>query len=163
MTLDTERAPEALWLLSVHGIYQVSPVVVVDLDAGPNRGSIAIASVTDAGTLLHPTYKLGMQCFAYVGAASNTRTWKLPYLLADGTPDAKRLPKAIQCIVTSYRGANVSIPREACGEVMVLLAKAAKDLRRLPCQNASTATVYRNAHEFLEQWNLLSRVGCCSQ
>jgi len=162
LMLDTEQPPKALWLLSVHGIYQVPPVLAVDLAAGPRHDGIAIGSATDAG-LLHPKYKLGMHCFAYVGAANDTHTWKLPYLLADGTIDAKRLPKAIGCIVTSYRGANVVIPREACGEVMVLLATAAKGLRKLPCQNTSTALAYRSAHEFLEQLDLLSRVGCCNQ
>jgi hypothetical protein len=159
--LDTEQPPPALWLLSVRGIYQVPPVLAVDLDAGPRDDGIAIAGATDAGALVHPKYKRGMHCFAYVGAANDTRTWKLPYLLADGTIDVKRLPKAIQCIVSSYRGANVVIPREACGEVMVLLATAAKELRKLPCQNTATAAAYREAHTFLQQLDLLSRVGCC--
>jgi len=164
VALDAKQAPVALWLLSVHGIYQVPPpVAAADLDVAPACDGTAITSDSGEGSLQHPRYKLGMWCFAYVGAASDTRTWKLPYLLADGRPDSKRLPKAIQCIVTSYRGANVAIPRDACGDVMVLLAIAAKELRKLPCQNRSTAKAYRDAHEFLEQSNLLSRVGCCSQ
>jgi len=163
VALDSSQAPEALWLLSVHGIYQRPPVVAVDLDVALACNGTAIVNDTGTGALLHPKYKLGMRCFAYVGDAGDAHTWKLPYLLADGTPDAKRLPKAIQCIVTSYRGANVGIPRDASSDVMVLLAIAARELRKLPCQNPSTATAYRDAHEFLEQWNLLSRVGCCSQ
>ncbi|KAA8969507.1 hypothetical protein [Mycobacterium sp.] len=161
--LDTEQPPAALWLLSVHGIYQVPPAPVVDLDAGPHPDDSTIAGVTDTGALLHPKYKLAMHCFAYVGAANDTRTWKLPYLSADGAIDAQRLPKAIQCIVSSYRGAKVVIPREACGEVMVLLATAAKELRKLPCQNSATATAYREAHRFLQQLDLLPRVGCCAR
>lgn len=54
-----------------------------------------------------------------VGAANDTHTWKLPYLLADGiTPDAKRLPKAIQCNLSNYPGAQVDIPETDVGDVM---------------------------------------------
>lgn len=110
VTLDTEHAPEALWWISVHGIYRPCSFVAVDLDVAPRHDSTDL-SVSDADALLHPKYGLGMHCFAYVGVAHNTHTWKLPYLLVDGTPDAKRLPKAIQCILSNYRGARVDIPR----------------------------------------------------
>jgi hypothetical protein len=105
VTLDTDHAPEALWWVSVHGIYRPCSFVAADLDSGPHRDSRSLSEI-DGDALLHPKYALGMRCFAYVGAADNTRTWKLPYRLADGTPDVKRLPKAIQCILSNYRGAR---------------------------------------------------------
>lgn len=161
--LDGAQAPEDLWWLSVHGIYRPPPARPVGLDAGPDPGDPATVDLADDGALRHPKYKLPVECFAYVGAANDTHTWNLPYLLADGTPDTKRVPKAIQSIVADYRGETLAIPREASGEVMVRLAKAAKELRKLPCQNGSTAQVYRRAHAFLKQRNLLSRVGCCGE
>jgi hypothetical protein len=161
VTLDTDHAPEALWWVSVHGIYRPCSFVAADLDSGPHRDSSSL-SETDGDALVHPRYALGMRCFAYIGAADNTRTWKLPYRLADGTPDAKRLPKAIQCILSNYRGARVDIPRTSVADVLVRLGIAAATLRKMPCQNASTADVYHEAHQALEQLNRLSDVGCCS-
>ena len=162
VTLDTEEAPEELWWVSIHGIYRPCSGVVVGLDPVPSPDSTGM-SVTDAGAaLLHPKYKLTVRCFAYVGAADNTHTWKLPYLLADGTPDARRLPKAIQCILSNYRGAKVEIPRTAVGDVLVRLGSAAAMLRKMPCQTASAADAYVEAHQALEQLNRLADVGCCS-
>ena len=162
VTLDTEEAPEELWWVSIHGIYRPCSGVVVGLDPVPSPDSTGV-SVTDAGAaLLHPKYKLTMRCFAYVGAADNTHTWKLPYLLADGTPDARRLPKAIQCILSNYRGAKVEIPRTAVGDVLVRLGSAAAMLRKMPCQTASAADAYVEAHQALEQLNRLADVGCCN-
>lgn len=161
VTLDTEQAPDELWWVSVHGIYRRCPGVAAALDMAPNRDSSG-GGVVGAGVVLHPKYALGMQCFAYVGTADNARSWKLPYLLADGAPDAKRLPKAIQCILSNYRGAKVDIPRTAVADVLVRLGIAAKQLRKMPCQNASTADAYVEAHEALQQLNRLSDVACCT-
>ena len=59
----------------------------------------------------------------YVGNPSKTSTWKLPYLLADGSTDLKRLPKAIQSLSSNYRGAKVGgIPDEAIPHVFRRLA-----------------------------------------
>ncbi|MGH3967881.1 MAG: hypothetical protein ACRDTV_07155 [Mycobacterium sp.] len=163
--LDTEDAPDDLWWLSVHGIYRPCSDLTVDLGSLSNRENITSSgvSVADAGEL-HPKYRLGIQCFAYVGAANDTRTWKLPYLLADGiTPDAKRLPKAIQCILSNYRGARVDIPQAAVADVLVRLGIAAALLRKMPCQNVSAAEAYVGAHQALKQLNRLSDVGCCGK
>jgi hypothetical protein len=161
--LDTEQAPEDLWWLSVHGIYRPCPDLTVELGALPTWDNDARMDVTDTDDLLHPKYALGMQCFAYVGAANDPRSWKLPYLLADGvTPDTKRLPKAIQCILSNYRGARVDIPPEAVGDVLVRLGIAAKILRKMPCQNTSAADAYLGAHQALEQLKRVSDVGCCA-
>jgi hypothetical protein len=62
---------------------------------------------------------LHSSCFAYVGDANDFATWKLPYRLAGGSVDLKRLPKAIQCIIGNYRGAQVSgIPEPAIPDVL---------------------------------------------
>ncbi|PQM45622.1 hypothetical protein C1Y40_04213 [Mycobacterium talmoniae] len=160
--LDTEQAPEDLWWLSLHGIYRPCPDLTVELGTLPSWGDTLTASAADACEILHPKYALGMQCFAYVGAANDTRTWKLPYLLADGiTPDTRRLPKAIQCILSNYRGARVDIPPDVVDEVLVRLGKAVAMLRKMPCQQAAAADAYREAHQALEQLDRLSDVGCC--
>ncbi|UQX11747.1 hypothetical protein [Candidatus Mycobacterium methanotrophicum] len=163
LTLDTDQAPDDLWWLSVHGIYRPCPNLVVELGRLPERDAIPswdghVLAADD----LHPKYKLAMQCFAYVGAANDAHSWKLPYLLANGiTPDAKRLPKAIQCILSNYRGAQVDIPEADVGDVMVRLGIAAKMLGKMPCQNRSAANAYLEAHRLLEQLDRLSAVGCC--
>ncbi|TVS88078.1 hypothetical protein [Mycobacterium helveticum] len=163
LQLDTEEAPDDLWWLSVHGIYRLRPDLPVGLGALSMRNSeVGSDANLDAAVELHPKYKLAMQCFAYVGAANDTHTWKLPYLLADGiTPDARRLPKAIQCILSNYRGAVVDIPEADVGDVLVRLGTAAAVLRKMPCQKPSTATAYREAHQFLAQLDRLCDVGCC--
>jgi hypothetical protein len=163
LQLDTVEAPDDLWWLSVHGIYRLRPDLPVGLGALSMRNGDKPSGV-DLGAAgeLHPKYKVAMQCFAYVGAANDTRTWKLPYLLADGiNPDARRLPKAIQCILSNYRGAVVDIPEADVGDVLVRLGTAAAVLRKMPCQNPSTATAYREAHQFLAQLDRLCDVGCC--
>ncbi|MGH3635997.1 MAG: hypothetical protein ACRDTS_18280, partial [Mycobacterium sp.] len=163
LRLDAEQAQDDLWWLSVHGIYRPCPDLVVDLGALLNRDSIRRSGedILAAGEL-HPKYKLAMQCFAHVGAANDAHTWKLPYLLADGiTPDAKRLPKAIQCILSNYRGAVVDIPETDVADVLVRLGIAAKMLGKMPCQNASVASAYLEAHQSLDQLDRLSDVGCC--
>lgn len=100
VSLDSVEPPEALWWLSLHGIYRPrvdNEGAALDLlprseeahHAGP-----AAPAVEEA--LLHPKYKVPARCFAYVGDASNPATWKLPYRLADGDTDVNRLPKAIR-------------------------------------------------------------------
>ncbi len=165
MQLDTEEAPEDLWWLSVHGIYRLRPELPAGLGALSHRiGDTTSGVDLGAAGELHPKYDVAMQCFAYVGAANDPHTWKLPYLLADGiTPDAKRLPKAIQCIVSTYRGAVVDIPEADVGDVLVRLGTAASVLRKMPCQKPSTAAAYREAHQFLEQLDRLADVGCCGK
>ncbi|EID17981.1 hypothetical protein MXEN_00875 [Mycobacterium xenopi RIVM700367] len=160
LALDTDRAPEALWWISVHGIYRPCSFVAANLDA-VSLSANAGMNIAAGDGLRHPKYALGMRCFAYVGAADNTRTWKLPYRLADGAPDPKRLPKAIQCILSNYRGARVDIPRTAVAEVLVRLGIAAAELRKMPCQNSATADAYIEAHRALEQLDRLSDVRCC--
>src|SRR5439155_1149038 len=102
---------------------------------------------------LHPhKYKLPCQCFGYVGDASDPSTWKLPYCHADGSIDASRLPKAIQAILTNYRGATVhGIPEKAIPGVLARLEEAARQAGKMPDQSPETATVYHQLAEVLAQ------------
>jgi hypothetical protein len=103
--LDRNEPPLGLWWLSVHGIYRPREgdedrALVEEALPAP------IESTAQAGDaeLLHPKCHLPARCFGYVGDACDPDTWKLPHLTADGAVDAKRLPKAIQSIISNYRG-----------------------------------------------------------
>lgn len=159
--LESSSPPEDLWWVSVHGIYRACP----SFDAGTlfKAKDDAVPAADESGdVVLHPKYGLPMNCFAYVGVAADVHTWKLPYLHADGGPDTKRLPKAIQAILSNYRGARVDIPRDAVGEVLVRLGVAAAVLHKMPCQTAGAADVYVEAHHALRQLGRLADVHCCS-
>jgi hypothetical protein len=98
-------------------------------------------------------------CFAYVGNANDFATWKLPYRLAGGSVDLKRLPKAIQCIISNYRGAQVSgIPEPAIPDVLSRLASAAASVGRMPAQSDSPARVYQQLADVLGQLGKLEEV-----
>lgn len=161
VALDTDVPPADLWWVSVHGIYRPCPAVTSDL-AWPAAHAACSVPAASADGLRDPRYHLPSWCFAYVGAADTVNTWKLPYLLETGAPDTRRLPKAIQSILSNYRGAKVSIPREAVADVLVRLAIAAATLRKLPCQGMDASPAYVEAHHALEQLGRLADVGCCS-
>ena len=159
--LDLDEAPRDLWWVSVHGIYRPGPTNATELTRLLDLTPV-LASEAPADGLVHPKYHLPSRCFAYVGAANEVHTWKLPYLLLTGVPDTKRLPKAIQSILSNYRGAKVDIPREQVGDVLVRLAIAAAILRKLPCQCTEPSPAYVEAHQALEQLERLADVRCCS-
>ncbi|MGH8279790.1 MAG: hypothetical protein ACRETQ_09550 [Gammaproteobacteria bacterium] len=150
--LTSEQPPPGLWWISVHGIYRSCESVehgwqLIEHDP-------ATADQTDllGGLLLHHKYKLPAHCFAYVGDANNTHTWKLPYRLADGQVDCKRMPKAIQSLLSNYRGAKVGgIPEPAIPEILKRLASAAAAEGHLPPKNPQPAPVYQQLLEVLEQ------------
>lgn len=160
VSLADPEPPEALWWLSVQGIYRARE------ELEPEPGPLLPDPSPDAGLqppeesrLLHPKYRLPMQCFAYVGHAGNPRTWKLPFCLADGRVDPKRLPKAIQAILSNYRGTQVGgIPEEAIPEVLVRLAQAAARLGKMPHQCGETADVYHQLAEALDQLGRMHEV-----
>lgn len=154
--LDRPEAPLDLWWLSVDGIYRpreapAGGCLRVLPQAGGGNG--------DAGRpgLLHPKYRRPAWCFAYVGNAADPRTWHLPYLLTAGPPDLARLPKAIQAILSNYRGAHVSaIPETAIPEVLVTLARAARTAGKFPAAGPGSARVYLQLEEALDQLGRLS-------
>jgi hypothetical protein len=159
--LAASEPPASLWWISRHGIYRPCPLAELPApsEAGPagERGDAEGAE----GALLHRKYQLPAHCFAYVADPGEPATWKLPYLLADGSPDLRRLPKAIQAILSNYRGARVTIPREAVPDVLVTLGRATSRLGRMPCQDPATAPAYAEVHVALAQMGRLGEVGCC--
>lgn len=153
-SLETTKPPEALWWVSVHGVYRPHhdpkverPQLLPDAPAespSPPTGS--------PGTLLHPKYRRPARCFAYVGNATEPHTWKLPYLLPDGSPDLQRLPKAIQALISNYRGTKVSsIPEQHIPDVLTRLAGAAITAGKMPFQAGETAPAYQYLAEVLDQ------------
>lgn len=161
VSLDGASAPDALWWLSVHGVYrelEVPPRPSTSLPEAPAPSEVVTAAETE-GEVLHAKYHLPARCFGYVGNATDQGTWKLPYLLADGTIDAKRLPKAIGAILSNYRGVKVSgIPEAAIPDVLVRLAQAASRIGKLPHQGGETAPIYEQLAEVLAQLGRSSEV-----
>lgn len=161
VSLEAADPPETLWWLSLHGIYRIREDVegqAPDLLPRPDVAE-SPATVTADDALLHPKYKVPARCFAYVGDASKPTTWKLPYCLADGSPDVRRLPKAIQSILSNYRGTKVStVPESAIPDVLVRLAQAAASIGRMPNQSGNTAAVYVQLEEVLRQLGRLGEV-----
>ena len=162
--LDPPEPDETLWWLSVHGIYRprresADAALTLLPEPAPVPAESAEASATDPA-LLHPRYHIPCDCFAYVGKADAPHTWKLPYLLADGTIDHKRLPKAVQAILSNYRGAKVGgIPEAAIPDVLLRLARAASAAGKMPGQTGAPAPVYVQLAEALEQVGRLGEVG----
>ena len=159
VSLSEGEPPTDLWWLSVQGIWRRRETAgwaeLRLLPEQPLEPSPVSGTGESGQALLHPKYKLPSHCFAYVGDHSKTSTWKLPYLLADGTVDAKRLPKAIQCILTSYRGERVSeIPEGAVPAVLARLARAAAQSGHLPPQATNPAPIYQELVQKLEQLGL---------
>jgi hypothetical protein len=98
-------------------------------------------------------------CFAYVGHASDPHTWSLPFCLDSGAIDGSRLPKAIQAILSNYRGTKVSkIPEGAVPDVLVRLGKAAAGLGKMPFQCRQTAEAYEQLEAALDQLGRLAEV-----
>lgn len=157
-SLRDPTPPFDLWWLSVQGIWRepepseraqlrILPAEPLETPAPPEPNCGA--------TLLHPKYHLPADCFAYVGDYGKPSSWKLPYLLADRTVDAKRLPKAVQCILTNYRGARVSgIPEASIPAVLLRLANAARHAGHMPPEACNPAPVYRQLADTLEQLDI---------
>jgi len=161
VSLEAGEPQEPLWWLSVHGIYR--PRQDAQDAALRLLPEVPVEELSDAGpsdeSLLHPKYGVPARCFGYVGDASDPRTWKLPYCLSDGRIDTKRLPKAIQAILSNYRGTKVSgIPEKAIPDVLVRLARAAKQLGKMPDRPGAAASAYEQLAAVLEQLGRLSEV-----
>ena len=153
--LSHEDAPvDALWWVSMDGIHRPGETpsdlsLLARIGVTPATGAIAD---TDQGALLHPKYQIPARCFAYVGDPNKTSTWKLPYLLTDGSTDLKRLPKAIQSLASNYRGAKVGgIPDEAIPHVFRRLATAATAAGKMPASGITVAPAYQMLADILCQ------------
>jgi hypothetical protein len=161
VSLEDTEPPEALWWLSVHGIYrprqECQDAALHLLPEIAQEQMVEAAPVS--GVLLHPKYNIPAHCFAYVGQADDPTTWKLPYRLADGSIDLKRLPKAIQAILSNYRGAKVSsIPEADIPQVLVRLGQAAARLGRMPHQSGKPTAIYQQLADALEQVGRLDEI-----
>jgi hypothetical protein len=155
VSLKSETPPLDLWWLTEHGIYR--PRTAPDeqpltlLKPAPSEDNSRSSEDALRTSLLHPKYCLPSQCFAYVGDANRPATWKLPYMLEDGSIDVRRLPKAIQAILSNYRGARISsVPENAIPDVLRRLAAAAEQLGKMPHQG-ETAEVYEMLAQALKQ------------
>ncbi len=163
LCLDAPMFSPDAWWVSVDGIYR-PPVSLAKPEAAIDAESLEKAADSapqpDAiPAMLHPKYKVPVQCFAYVGDASKTATWKLPYRNADGSVDEKHLSGAIRAVVTNYRGAHVkTIPDAAIADVLVRLGKAAAEIRKLPGQTPAPLESYRLLHDALRQVGRLDEV-----
>lgn len=159
-SLEHPEPQPALWWLSVDGIYRErSDTADAALRLLPDALPEAVVGSAGADQLLHPKYRLPARCFAYVGDAADVRTWHLPYLNVDGTIDARRLPKAVQAILSNYRGAHLtSVPDCDVPDVLVRLACAAGLLGKLPHQTAGAAPAYRQLVDALDQLDRLDEI-----
>jgi hypothetical protein len=146
--LAAAEPSDDLWWLSTRGIYRDPPP----------RPAIATHVLAD-DALLHPKYHLPASCFAFVGDPLRPTTWKLPYLLADGTVDARRLPKAIGAVIRDYRSQQVKgLPESHTAQVLVLLATAAVRLNRMPHQDPTPADIYVALLDHLRRLDRLTDV-----
>lgn len=161
VSLDAAEPQETLWWLSVHGIYRPRrdrEEAALRLLPELSREETLVPESLDEA-LLHPKYKIPARCFGYVGNASDPKTWKLPFCLADGSIDVKRLPKAVQAILSNYRGTKVTgIPEQDIPDVLMRLARAAASLGKMPHQSGKPAAVYQQLAEVLEQLGELQQI-----
>ena len=145
VSLEQNVPPLDLWWISEHGIYRPctdSKCEPLNLLQSQTKEDLrAVCPDTDS-QLLHQKYKIPSQCFAYVGDANNPKTWKLPYLQADGNVDINRLPKAIQAILSNYRGARVLVVPESTPNILIRLEEAAERVGKMPHQGGKTAPAY---------------------
>ncbi len=141
--LDSENFPDELFWLSKHGIYREREGNNTKLN---EQDEISLAP----DDILHPKYKIPARCFAYVGDATDHKTWKLPYLLANGSVDTKRLSGAVRCIVSNYRGTNVkNVPDSAIPSVLKRLGDAAFQAGKMPSQIPKPAATYCQLNDIL--------------
>jgi hypothetical protein len=150
--LATVDPPAGLWWLSVHGIYRPCDAPAINVPMLSDEGSQHESENAENAAVVHPKYKLPAECFAYVPDASRPNTWKLPYKLMNGEIDAKRLPKAIQAILSNYRGAKVGgIPEADIKDVLLRLAAAADSAGHMPPRAVAPAPVYQQLALVLDQ------------
>jgi hypothetical protein len=159
VSLNEVEPQTDLWWLSVQGIWREATGVDrarLRLLSEPVANPEPAAEAPPAANLLHPKYQRPAHCFAYVGNYAKPSTWKLPYLREDGSVDTKRLPKAVQCILSNYRGAQVGgIPEAAIPAVLRRLAETAARAGHLPPETAHPAPVYQQLLQVLDQFAIV--------
>jgi hypothetical protein len=159
--LDSEVFLPNSWWISADGIYRdpedLGPQIFKPF--GPQGTSLTNINEEDSSILIHPKYKVPVECFAYAGDASKPATWKLPYRNSDGSVDEKHLPGAIRAVVSNYRGTRVStIPERAVPDVLFRLGQAALEIKKLPSQTPTPLQTYQQLHDALVQLGLLNKL-----
>ena len=158
ISLDTETPNEDLYYISVNGIDKKKNI---DIDLKNNQKESLIKDTEKVinNELLNTQYNLPARCFAYIGNPNKPTTWKLPYLLEDGSVNIKRLPGAVQCVVTNFRGLQVkTIPEKDIPSVLLKLGKAAKSVGKLDPENPKMANCYKQLYNAVVQLNILNKI-----
>jgi hypothetical protein len=162
--LDAHKPPVELWHVSVHGIYRPCACAagpLLALLAHEAQGGSDLVLPGEAAPGLSKSVggqRLPAECFAYVGDVAKPASWKLPYLLASGEPDPRRLPMAAGAVLRNYRGRSVDIPEAAIPEVLFRLGRAAWQSRRFPDQTPTPKDVFRDLKETLLQLGLWEEI-----
>lgn len=158
VSLEKPEPPEDLWWLTMQGIWRERPQRS-SLRLLPRMDSPSCSGQplpNERGVVIHPKYKLPATCFAYVGNPLDTKSWKLPYLLSDGSVDRRRLPGAIGAILSNYRGTKVGgIPEEAIPKVLEQLGRAAMQCGRLSPDVVRLPPVYEELRKALDQLGIV--------
>lgn len=156
LQLDAAECSVDAWWVSLDGIYR--PAIALGAPPGAaiaGRGgaeSGAAPSSEVPAVLLHPKHKRPAECFAYVGDASQPKSWKLPYRMPDGSVDEQHLPGAIRAVLSNYRGAHIrTVPEAAMPDVLVRLGVAAAQIRKLPGQTPNPLASYQLLYDALRQ------------
>jgi hypothetical protein len=153
--LSQEGPPGDLWWIGPDGITEPRAVTETCrfriLARAPDRPSAELEAGVEE-VRLHPRYQVPATCFAYVGSVDDPSTWHLPYLLADGTVDSARLPKAIGAVLKNYRGVRVkTIPEKAIPDVLIQLGRAADSTGKISRQGPPASPTYAELLEALTQ------------
>lgn len=158
ISLENEKPHPDLYYISVNGIDKKKNI---DIRFKDNKKENLIKDIEKEinDALLNTQYKLPARCFAYIGDPNKPSTWKLPYLLEDGSVNVKRLPGAVQCVVTNFRGLQVkTIPEKDIPNVILKLAKATKSVGKLDPKNPKMADCYRQLYNAVVQLGYLDKV-----
>ena len=159
LQLDAAEISEDAWWLSLDGIYRSAVTLCADLPTASAPANLERAPGAEPGSpavLLHPKHQRPAECFAYVGDASQPKTWKLPYRMPDGSVDEQHLPGAIRAVLSNYRGTHIkAVPESALGDVLVRLGIAAAEIRKLPGQAPKPLTSYQLLYDALHQMQRL--------
>ena len=158
ISLDDNIPHPDLYYVSVNGIDKKKNI---DIRFKDNKKENLIKDTEKEinNELLNTQYKLPARCFAYIGDPNKPSTWKLPYLLEDGSVNVKRLPGAVGCVVTNFRGLQVkTIPEKDIPNILLKLAKAAKSAGKLDPKNPKMADCYRQLYNAVVQLGYLDRI-----
>ncbi len=159
ISLDEDLPHEDLYYISVNGVDKEKNINIDFKNSKKEVLGKYDSTDTNSDELLNKQYKLPARCFAYVGDPNNPYTWKLPYLSLDGSVNVARLPGAIGCVVTNFRGLQVkTIPEKEIPQVIIKLAKATKSVGKLNPDNPKMANCYKQLYNAVDQMGGLDKI-----